>query len=160
MRRGEIPSRLLLPLVREKSAGWQREEGSLSNLFLMACAVTDLKSQAACIAPCMSRIELLASIACSLATLNGMSCSAAALKSQAACIWPCMSEEELLAAIAVNVCEFAGGGGGGGGHNVIYWEDTGPNPSGPPPDVSIAWEVRFRDGNPPVVWDPALPGWV
>ncbi len=52
------------------------------------------------------------------------------------------------------------GGGGGGGFAWITWQDTGPNPSGPPSDATKAGMVRFRDGNPPVVWDPAIPGWV
>lgn len=48
----------------------------------------------------------------------------------------------------------SGGGGGGAGGTWIVWEDTGPNPAGPPADPTKPVMVRFRDGNPPVVWDP------
>lgn len=47
-------------------------------------------------------------------------------------------------------------GGGGAGGAWIVWEDTGPNPAGPPADPTKPVMVRFRDGNPPVVWDPDL----
>ena len=67
------------------------------------CDSQTIKTQAACIWPCVSKIELLASIACSLRLLNNMSCSAADIKSQAACIWPCVSEIELLASIACSL---------------------------------------------------------
>lgn len=63
----------------------------------------------------MTEIELLAAIACLLATQNGMSCDAGTLKGQAACLWPCMSRDELLASIAYTLCNGGGGGGGGGG---------------------------------------------
>lgn len=41
----------------------------------------------------------------------------------------------------------------------ITWQDTGPNPSGPPSDPTKAVEVRFRDGSLPVVWDPSISAW-
>ena len=44
----------------------------------------------------------------------------------------------------------SGGGGSGGGQ---YWEDTGPTPSGDPPDTSLVWTVHFRDGFPSLTWD-------
>lgn len=45
----------------------------------------------------------------------------------------------------------------------IYWEDLGPNTTGvnptAPPDTTIASEVRFRDGSPPMTWDPISLTW-
>ncbi len=52
-----------------------------------------------------------------------------------------------------------GGGGGGPGGAWIIWEDIGPNPSGAPTDPTKVLEVRFRDGFPPVTWDPVLLGY-
>lgn len=49
-----------------------------------------------------------------------------------------------------------GGGGGGGGE---YWEDTGPDPSGPPPDQAETWTVHFRDSSPDKTWDPDNLAW-
>lgn len=43
--------------------------------------------------------------------------------------------------------------------NFIYWEDSGPLPSGPPPDTTLVWTVKFRDGTPDYTWDPQRQGW-
>src|SRR5688572_2506817 len=50
-------------------------------------------------------------------------------------------------------------GGGGGGMPFAYWEDTGPTPSGPPPDQAQVWTVHFRDGFPSMTWDPSILAW-
>ena len=125
------------------------------------CDPQTLKTQAQCIVPCVTPHELLAAIACSLATLNGMSCSAATLKSLAAPIWPCLSEVELLAAIA---CLIQGGGGGGGGGSGGIDLETSPvdRPNfplnEPPPSNPNIVTVRFyRDQTESIIWDP-LPG--
>lgn len=45
----------------------------------------------------------------------------------------------------------------------IYWVDAGPNTTGvqpdPPPDQTIASEIRFRDGSVPLIWDPIKLTW-
>jgi hypothetical protein len=106
----------------------------------------------------MSEVELLASIACSLATANGMSCSPAALKNQAACIWPCMSEIELLAAIACILAVGGGGGGGGIDYNLEY--PSAADLPFQPDDVTKVWTVYFLNGDPSMRWSPSLQAWV
>ena len=59
-------------------------------------------------------------------------------------------------ALLVQVVNNGGAGGGGGG---IYWEDTGPTPSGPPPNQTLAYQIFFRDGSPSLVWDPDDLAW-
>lgn len=50
-------------------------------------------------------------------------------------------------------------GGGTGGGGTIYWEDTGPTPSGPPPNQTLVYMIFFRDGSPPLTWDPSTLTW-
>lgn len=120
------------------------------------CTTESLVNDSRCLVQGMNERQLLASILCTLATANGMECDAATLIENSRCLEMAMSDRQLLASIAFVLCE---GGGGGGGHDVIYWEDTGPLPSGPPTDTAIAWTVHFRDGFPPVTWDPDIQDW-
>lgn len=83
-----------------------------------------------------------------------------ALATASRCYTQCLSGKGLLGAMVYLLCQIDNNGGGGGsGFDWIIWEDTGPNPSGPPSDPTKAGMVRFRDGNPPVVWDPADQDW-
>lgn len=83
-------------------------------------------------------------------------CTVEGLWNQVRGIPPYISEQEFQIENINLLCQLLGGGGGGGGLVGIwtYWEETGPTPSGPPPNQAIAATVRFRDGNPPMVWDP------
>lgn len=66
-----------------------------------------------------------------------------------------LSGKNLLGAMVylLTLIEEAGGGGGGAGC-CDYWEDTGPNPSGPPADQTKVVTIHFRDGMPSLTWDP------
>lgn len=51
-----------------------------------------------------------------------------------------------------------GGGGGGVGTMWRYWEAANVS-NAAPADQSKAVERRFRNGDPPVVWDPVSLSW-
>lgn len=83
------------------------------------------------------------------------SCTVPGLWNQVRGVGPFLSEQEFMAENINLLCQLLTGLGTGGlGATWTVWEDTGPNPSGPPTNPAIPVTVRFRDGHLPVVWDP------
>lgn len=84
-----------------------------------------------------------------------------ALMAQASCFNCYASNPYMLQLMELALlAQVVNGGGAGGGTDYIYWEDTGPTPSGPPPDQTKAWMINFRDGQPSKIWDPVELDWV
>lgn len=59
----------------------------------------------------------------------------------------------------VGILEGKVGGIGVNSLSYTYWEDVGPEPSSPPPSLTEAWTVMFRDGAVSRTWDPAALIW-
>lgn len=95
---------------------------------------TDTLEDARCLASCLTDNQLLAIIACQLATLNGMSCDYQTLTTQAQCLM-CLTPNQLLAIIA---CNGTGGGTGTG------WSTAHGNGE-PPTDGSITAPAYYDD---------------
>lgn len=120
----------------------------------MACTPQDLVTDARCLAAALSDRQLLASIACILATQNGMACDATTLEAESKCLWSAMNERQLLAAIAYLLCT---GGGGGGGSAAVT-----PGAGAPPTDGSIT-TLFYKDTDTSVIYintgTVAVPTW-
>lgn len=122
----------------------------------MAVCDLTLVPAAQCLA-CLTNNQLLAIIACQVATANDMSCNPRELMAQAQCL-TCLTDNQLLAIIA---CNGAGGGGGGGGTcpDTIYRAapsdpEPPPSPSDNPPVPNINCPVRlvFLNAAPIIYW--------
>lgn len=118
-------------------------------------------------APYISKQQFYAAnllLLCQIAVNNGANpdmstCTVEGLWDQVKGNPPFISDQQFYAENLNLLCQIAGGGGGGGGSIWIYWENANVSDA-PPFDPTIAVERRFRDGSPPVTWDPGLQLWM